>query len=43
MNIAILSNNIVNIVECTDLSSVQEIKKKAHMFCINNSVYSGDT
>jgi len=41
--IGLLSNNVINIVECTDLSSVQEIKKKVHMFCINNQVYSIDS
>ena len=42
--IALLSNNIINIVQSYDLSSVQEIKsKKVHMFCINNSIYQSDS
>ena len=41
--IALLSNNVINIVQSYDLSSVQEIKsKKIHMFCVNNAVYSNE-
>lgn len=41
--IALLSNNVINVVQSYDLSSVQEIKtKKVHMFCVNNAVYSND-
>jgi hypothetical protein len=40
MMIALLSNNVINIVAFPDLSSVQELKsKKVHMFCVNNAVY----
>ena len=40
MLIALLSNNLISIVECPKLSSVSEIKsKKVVMFCLNNAVY----
>lgn len=43
MMIALLSSNVINIVQFPDLSSVQEIKsKKVHMFCVNNAVYKVD-
>ena len=41
--IALLSNNIISIVQSYDLSSVQEIKsKKVHLFCVNNAVYQNE-
>jgi len=42
--IALLSNNVISIVQSFDLSSVQEIKTKhkVHLFCVNNAVYQSD-
>lgn len=41
--IALLSSNVINVVQSIDLSTVQEIKnKKVHLFCINKAVYSKD-
>jgi len=42
--IALLSNNIINVIHIQNLKSAQEIKnKKVHMFCVNNGVYNNDT
>jgi len=41
--IALLSNNIINVVQSQDIKSVQEIKnKKVHLFCVNNAIYNND-
>ncbi len=38
---ALLSKEVINVVDSINLKSVQEIKnKKVHMFCLNNAVYS---
>jgi hypothetical protein len=42
--IALLCNNVVNIVQSQDISSVQELKaRKIHMFCPNNAVYQSES
>lgn len=41
--IALLSNNVINVVDSITCKSVQEIKnKKVQMFCVNNAIYAND-